>query len=93
MSLSSRRISGPFNPMAAIDVEALEAQMRMSSLDHLRGYSQDHYGVVMQYRETDYVPKSQAGGYQVLREPLWNKGMSNVELDHFRNPPSFADFR
>ena len=62
--------------MAAIDVEALEAQMKMSSLDHLRGYSQNHFGVVKQYRETEYVPKSHAGGYQVLREPLWNKGMS-----------------
>lgn len=60
--------------MAAIDVDALQAQMKMSSLDHLRGYSQDHFGVVKQYRETDYVPKSQAAGYQVLREPLWNKG-------------------
>jgi len=46
----------------------------MSSLDVLRGYSQDHYGVVNQYRETDYVPKNQAGGYQVIREPAWNKG-------------------
>jgi malate dehydrogenase (oxaloacetate-decarboxylating)(NADP+) len=60
--------------MAAIDVDALEAQMKLSSLDHLRGYSQDHYGVVKQKWDTDYVPQSRAGGYQVLREPLWNKG-------------------
>ena len=66
--------------MAAIDVEALEAQMRISSLDHLRDYSQDHYAVVKQYHETEYVPRSQAAGYQILREPLWNKGMTDSSM-------------
>ena len=64
--------------MAAVDTTAIEAAMKVSSLDVLRGYSQDHYGVVHQYRETDYVPKNQAGGYQVLREPAWNKGEQEI---------------
>ncbi|KAH8594831.1 hypothetical protein B0O99DRAFT_512971 [Bisporella sp. PMI_857] len=76
MSLSSRRISAPFNPMASVDIDAIEAAMKATALDGLRGYSQDHYGTVRQYRETDYVSKNNAGGYQVLREPAWNKGTS-----------------
>jgi len=52
--------------------------MKQSSLDVLRGYSQDHYGTVEQYRTTDYVPKNMAGGYQVLREPAWNKGRTVI---------------
>jgi hypothetical protein len=74
MSLSSRRISSPFNPMGSVDIEAIEAAMKMSALDGLRGYAQDHYGEVKQYHQTEYVPKNMAGGYQVLREPAWNKG-------------------
>jgi len=74
MSLSQSRRTSGFNPMAAVDVTAIEAAMKQSSLDVLRGYSQDHYGAVEQYRTTDYIPKNQAGGYQVLREPAWNKG-------------------
>ncbi|TVY39184.1 NADP-dependent malic enzyme [Lachnellula subtilissima] len=75
MSLSMRRSSG-FNPMASVDTSAIEAAMKMSSLDVLRGYSQDSFGVINQYRETDYVPQHKAGGYQVIREPAWNKGTS-----------------
>jgi malate dehydrogenase (oxaloacetate-decarboxylating)(NADP+) len=66
--------------MAAVDVDAIDAQMKMAALDTLKGYAQDHYGVVEQYRTTDYVPKSSAGGYQVLREPAWNKGISCPSL-------------
>jgi malate dehydrogenase (oxaloacetate-decarboxylating)(NADP+) len=84
MSLSQRRTSG-FNPMASVDTTAIEAAMKISSLDVLRGYSQDHYGVVNQYRETDYVPKNQAGGYQVIREPAWNKGGQEI-LSRLVNP-------
>lgn len=62
--------------MAAVDIEALDAQMKIAALDGLKGYAQDKYPVVKQYRTTDYVPKSAAGGYQVLREPAWNKGTS-----------------
>jgi malate dehydrogenase (oxaloacetate-decarboxylating)(NADP+) len=49
--------------MAAVDVDAIDAQMKMAALD-----------------TTDYVPKSSAGGYQVLREPAWNKGISCPSL-------------
>jgi malate dehydrogenase (oxaloacetate-decarboxylating)(NADP+) len=71
--------------MASVDTTAIEAAMKISSLDVLRGYSQDHYGVVNQYRETDYVPKNQAGGYQVIREPAWNKGGQEI-LSRLVNP-------
>jgi malate dehydrogenase (oxaloacetate-decarboxylating)(NADP+) len=74
MSLSGRRISG-FNPMQAVDIEAIDAAMKLAALDTLRGYSQEHYGTVKQYRTTDYISKGNAGGYQVLREPAWNKGI------------------
>ncbi|KAG9242840.1 hypothetical protein BJ878DRAFT_425014 [Calycina marina] len=76
MSLSSRRNTAPFNPLAAVDMEALENSMKMSALDQLRGYAQDHYGTVKQYRDVDYVTRNNAGGNQVLREPAWNKGTS-----------------
>lgn len=62
--------------MSSVDITAIEQQMKMAALDGLRGYAQNHYGEVHQYRTTDYVPQSAAGGYQVLREPLWNKGLS-----------------
>lgn len=74
LSLSLQRRQSAFNPMSTVDISAIEQRMKMASLDGLRGYAQDHYGEVKQYRTTDYVPKSAAGGYQVLREPLWNKG-------------------
>jgi malate dehydrogenase (oxaloacetate-decarboxylating)(NADP+) len=61
--------------MAGVDVEALEDQMRIAALDGLRGYAQDHYGTVKQYHETEYISKNMAAGYQVLREPAWNKGV------------------
>ncbi len=60
--------------MAAVDIDAIEAQMKMAALDTLKGYSAEHYGIVKQYRETDYIAERNAGGYQVLREPAWNKG-------------------
>ena len=73
MSISSRRISQS-NPMASVDITAIEERMKMAQLDQLRGYKQDTFGEVQQYRSTDYIAKHAAGGYQVLREPLWNKG-------------------
>lgn len=60
--------------MAAVDVQAIEAAMKIAALDGLRGFAQGHYGTIKQYRETEHVSKSSACGYQVLREPLWNKG-------------------
>ncbi|KAJ8127313.1 hypothetical protein O1611_g6323 [Lasiodiplodia mahajangana] len=80
LSLSLQRRQSAFNPMSTVDIASIEQRMKMASLDGLRGYAQDHYGEVKQYRTTDYVPKSAAGGYQVLREPLWNKGV------HLLNP-------
>ncbi len=67
--------------MAAVDIDAIEAQMKMAALDTLKGYSPDHYGTVQQYRETDYVSERNAGGYQVLREPSWNKGTVPLSID------------
>ncbi len=58
--------------------------MKMASLDQLRGYAQNHYGEVHQFRATEYIPQSQAGGYQVLREPLWNKGNQPIYKTHDR---------
>lgn len=66
--------------MAAVDIEQVEAAMKMAALDSFKGYAQNNYGTVHQYRSTDYVPKNSAGGYQVLREPAWNKGISSASL-------------
>ncbi|KAI0119438.1 NADP-dependent malic enzyme [Daldinia grandis] len=76
LSLSLQRRQSALNPMSSVDISAIEEQMKMAALDGLRGYAQNHYGEVQQYRSTDYVPQSAAGGYQILREPLWNKGLS-----------------
>lgn len=65
-----------FNPMNSVDINAIEEKMKAAALDQHRGYAQNHYGEVQQYRSTEYVPKSSACGYQVLREPAWNKGQS-----------------
>ncbi|KAM0335682.1 hypothetical protein ACHAQA_000731 [Verticillium albo-atrum] len=62
--------------MNSVDISAIEDKMKAAALDQHRGYAQNHYGEVQQYRSTDYVPKSSACGYQVLREPSWNKGLS-----------------
>ncbi|KAI0848652.1 hypothetical protein F5Y00DRAFT_238039 [Daldinia vernicosa] len=76
LSLSLQRRQSALNPMSSVDISAIEEQMKMAALDGLRGYAQNHYGEVQQYRSTDYIPQSAAGGYQILREPLWNKGLS-----------------
>jgi len=64
-----------FNPMASVDLAMIEERMRATSLDQLRGYAQHNYGEVKQYRTVEYIPESQALAYQVLREPIWNRGM------------------
>lgn len=61
--------------MAAVDLDAIESAMKMTALDGLRGYAQDHYGTVNQYHQTEYISKNMAAGYQVIREPAWNKGI------------------
>ncbi|CAI4213928.1 unnamed protein product [Parascedosporium putredinis] len=74
MSISSRRMTD-FNPMASVDLAMIEDRMRAASLDQLRGYNQNSYGEVQQYKAVEYIPESQALSYQVLREPSWNRGM------------------
>jgi malate dehydrogenase (oxaloacetate-decarboxylating)(NADP+) len=63
------------NPLSSVDLSAIEQGLKAASLDQHRGYAQDHFAEVHQDRETEYVDESMAAGYQVLREPLWNKGM------------------
>ena len=49
--------------------------MAAESLDQLRGFEEsNHSDEVHQTRLTVYMPESAAAGYQVLRDPLWNKG-------------------
>jgi malate dehydrogenase (oxaloacetate-decarboxylating)(NADP+) len=74
--------------MSSVDIAAIEERMKMASLDQLRGYAQNHYGEVQQFRNTEYVSQSQAGGYQILREPLWNKGTSSSPFAHGLDAPS-----
>ncbi|KAH6611138.1 malic enzyme [Trichoderma cornu-damae] len=74
-SPSPRRLTD-FNPMSSVDVTAIEEAMKLASLDQHRGYAQDHYTEVKQDHETQYLQESEASAYQVLREPLWNKGLS-----------------
>ncbi|PHH91216.1 hypothetical protein CDD83_1266 [Cordyceps sp. RAO-2017] len=75
MSISGRRLTD-FNPLSSVDVFALEEAMKTAALDQHRGYAQDRFAEVKQHRATDYLAHHQAAGYQVLREPLWNKGLS-----------------
>ena len=74
MSISSSRRISAANPMSTVDIATIEEAMRMANLDTLRGYSQKNYGEVRQYATTEYITQNQALGYQVLNEPLWNKG-------------------
>ena len=77
-SISSRRMTTDLNPMSSINVSAIEQAMKMASLDQLRGYSQNSYGTVNQFTMTEYMPQSQATGYHILREPMWNKGHTTL---------------
>lgn len=77
MSISSTRRISAANPMSSVDIAAIEEAMRMASLDTLRGYAQNRYNnEVRQYATTEYLSQTQALGYQVLNEPMWNKGES-----------------
>lgn len=76
---SSRRISAS-NPMSSVDIATIEEAMKMANLDTLRGYTQSAYPEVHQFAKTEYITKAQAAGYQVLREPLWNKGMYTASV-------------
>ena len=77
MSISSNRRISAANPMSSVDITAIEEAMRMASLDTLRGYAQNRYSnEVRQYATTEYLSQTQALGYQVLNEPMWNRGES-----------------
>ncbi|SPQ21073.1 f586ee60-60b1-435b-adca-0f402d57409d [Thermothielavioides terrestris] len=62
--------------MSSVDIATIEEAMRLANLDTLRGYAQNHYAEVHQYATTEYISQSQALGYQILNEPMWNKGLS-----------------
>ncbi|KAL2152542.1 hypothetical protein VTH82DRAFT_5726 [Thermothelomyces myriococcoides] len=76
MSISSSRRISAANPMSSVDIAAIEEAMRMASLDTLRGYNQTRYAEVHQFATTEYISENKALGYQVLTEPMWNKGLS-----------------
>ena len=57
---------------------ALESSFKAASLDTMRGYSQNAYAVVEQTHETETIPRPRARGYQLLREPAWNKGWAST---------------
>jgi len=53
--------------------------MKLASLNHLAGYSTKAYpAAVEQPDSTQYTPEEMARGYQVLREPAWNKGEFSI---------------
>ncbi|KAJ3518512.1 hypothetical protein NM208_g14489 [Fusarium decemcellulare] len=72
---SSRKLSDS-NPMSSVDLSKIEQQIKMTALDQHRGYVQDHYAEIQQDRTTQYIDEANAAGYQIVREPLWNKGLA-----------------
>lgn len=60
--------------MSNVDISAIEQKIKMATLDQHRGYAQNHYAEVKQDRPTEYLNEEQAAGYQIVREPFWNKG-------------------
>ncbi|KAM5342562.1 hypothetical protein ACJ41O_013528 [Fusarium nematophilum] len=76
LSLISRRRISDSNPMSSVDLSKIEQQIKMASLDQHRGYVQDHYAEIKQDRPTQYLDEATAAGYQLVREPLWNKGLA-----------------
>lgn len=85
MSISSSRRISAANPMSSVDIATIEEAMRMANLDTMRGYTQNTPGEVRQHATTEYLTQNQALGYQVLTEPLWNKGEPS---SFFHLPPS-----
>ncbi|KAK4225502.1 malic enzyme [Podospora fimiseda] len=92
MSISSVRRISSANPMSSVDIAAIEEAMRMANLDVLKGYAQKSYGEVQQFAKTEYLTKNQALGYQVLNEPMWNKGESIIPASFLHIPISFSYF-
>lgn len=67
-----------------IDTAAIDAQMKLASLNHLAGYSTKSYpDAVPQQSTTTYTPEEMARGYEVLREPFFNKGTYLQPLTKF----------
>lgn len=66
--------------MSAVDITAIQEAMKMTGLDQHRGYAQDRFAEVKQDHPTEYLPETAASGYQIIREPNWNKGMSLLPL-------------
>jgi malate dehydrogenase (oxaloacetate-decarboxylating)(NADP+) len=64
------------NPLSSVDLTAIEEGLKAASLDQHRGYAQHNFAEVRQPRDTEPLEKDMATGYQVLREPEWNKGLS-----------------
>ncbi|KAL1901600.1 hypothetical protein Cpir12675_000470 [Ceratocystis pirilliformis] len=57
------------------NVSAIEQAMQMSSLDQFKGYMQATFPEVQQANLTQYSTEAEASGYQILREPVWNKAL------------------
>lgn len=74
MSISSSRRISAANPMSSVDIATIEEAMRTANLDTMRGYTPNTPGEVRQHATTEYLTHNQALGYQILTEPLWNKG-------------------
>jgi len=77
VSLSGRNNIGGINAHLG-DTTALENSFKAASLDTMRGYSQNAYAVVQQTHDTESIPRPRARGYQLLREPAWNKGWALI---------------
>lgn len=80
------------NPLSSVDLSAIEQGLKAASLDQHRGYAQDHFAQVHQERDTEYIDETMAAGYQVLREPLWNKGMCSLLLATYSLYPKSPKF-
>ncbi|KAL2887825.1 malic enzyme [Ceratocystis lukuohia] len=70
------------------NVSAIEQAMQMSSLDQFKGYVQATFPEVQQANVTQYSTEAEASGYQILREPVWNKVHSIAYTQHHALAPS-----
>ncbi|KAF1735187.1 NADP-dependent malic enzyme [Beauveria bassiana] len=75
LSFSAQRLTQR-NTMSAVDISAIQEAMKMTALDQHRGYTQDRFAEVKQTQPTQYISEAAAAGYQIIREPHWNKGLS-----------------
>lgn len=68
LSLSGSRLTD-LDPLTPIDLSLNQQAMKAATLDHA--------AEAKHHRVTD-VSQSELPGYQLMREPLWNKGMSST---------------